>query len=121
MIRAASTLMERQMAYRVFYTDVPLRSGMSQPDFSKLIPFSFDTRDLAVTKACEMIKHGAVVWKIDGPNGTEMTRTQIERACESDQPRPITLREPNPKSTEGMTHKQHQGRNVQLPPKRPSR
>jgi hypothetical protein len=109
------------MAYKVLYTDVALPPGVSQPDFSKLIPLSFDTRDVAVKKACELIKRGAVVWKIEGPNGVEMTRAQIEEACESDNLKPITLREPIVKSTEGITHKQHKDRNVQLPPKRPSR
>jgi hypothetical protein len=72
------------MAYRVFYTDVPLPPGMSQPDFSKLITPSFDAVDAALAKACALIKGGAVVWKIEGPRGVEMDRAQIEKACKSE-------------------------------------
>jgi hypothetical protein len=66
------------MTYKVFYTDVPLPHGMSKPDLARLIPLQFATRELAVTKAREMIKRGAIVWKIEGPDGFEMSREQVE-------------------------------------------
>ncbi len=108
------------MAYKVFFTDVALPPGVNQPDFSKLIPFSVDTLDVAVKKACELMKRGAIVWKIDGRHGVEMTRAQVEKACASDKPKFTLGPGPIVKSTEGMTHKQHKDRNVQIPFKRPT-
>ncbi len=71
------------MPYRVFYTDVKLPSGQSQPDFSKLAPFAFDSLNVALEKAFVLIEHRAIVWKIDGPDGFQMSRAQVENAYES--------------------------------------
>lgn len=65
------------MTYKVFYTDVPLPHAMNKPDLSRLVPLPFPTRELAVEKAREMIKRGAIVWKIEGPEGFEMSREQV--------------------------------------------
>ncbi len=89
------------MAYKVFCTDVALPPGVSQPDFSHLIPFSFDTLVDAVKQACESMKQGAVVWKIEGPSGIEMDRAEIEKACNRDELRFTLGPDPVLKSTEG--------------------
>jgi hypothetical protein len=107
------------MAYKVYYTDVPLPPGVSEPNFFNLIPFAFDTRDLALEKAFKMIEHGAIVWKIEAPNGIEMSRTQIERAFEVKK-RAALWPPATATSTGGMPHKQHWDRSKTLPPK-PSR
>ena len=108
------------MSYKVFYTDVSLPPGVNQPNFSVLIPFVFDTRDMVLEKAFKMIEHGATVWKIEGPNGIEMSRAQIDEAYEA-RKRPTLWPPATATSTGGMPHKQHWDRNVTLPPRPTSR
>ena len=62
------------MAYKMFYTDVPMPAGKREPDFSKLMPFEFSTFEETVAKARVLLDHGAIVWKIDGPGGIAPTR-----------------------------------------------
>jgi len=105
------------MTYKVLRTDVPLPHGTKEPDFSKLVPFAFPTLEEAVKNACAFMKHGSIVWRIEGPTGLEMDRPAIEKACGKEtlrftlQPGPIMT------STGGMTHKEHRDRNVRIPRK----
>jgi|HubBroStandDraft_6_1064221.scaffolds.fasta_scaffold649977_1 hypothetical protein len=71
------------MTYKVFYTDRKLPEGVSQPDLSKLIPFVFDSRDVALDKAFVLIENKAVVWKIEGHDGFQMSRAEIDTAYQS--------------------------------------
>lgn len=72
--------MEEEMQnYRVFYTDVQLPGATGQPDLSTVIPLEFATREEAMKEAFKLIFHGAVVWKIDGPDGFHIERAEIER------------------------------------------
>ena len=64
--------------YNLFYTDRPLPAG-AEPDFSFYIPINFVTRDEALNKAFKLIYSGAVVWKIEGPEGFHLDRAEIER------------------------------------------
>jgi hypothetical protein len=68
------------MSYSLFYTDVPMPSGQT-PDFRRLIPINFDTKDAAIIAACKSIKAGAVVWQIAGPDGFAIDRAIIESEC----------------------------------------
>ncbi len=109
-----TTLRSEFMTYKVFYTDVPLPTGVKEPDFSKLILPTFGTIDAALLDACARIKQGAVVWKIEGPQGLVMDRAQVKKACNPQAPRPSGEGQVMG-STGGMPHKQHRDRNVQLP------
>lgn len=60
------------------YTDVPAPTDWS-PNFAQLVPFAFDTREVALDKACLMLDHGAVVWRVDGPDGFSMSRVEVTR------------------------------------------
>ena len=71
------------MTYKVFYTDRKLPAGVSQPDLSKLIPFAFDSRDVALDKALVLIENKAIVWKIEAPDGFQMCRAEIDAAYQS--------------------------------------
>lgn len=64
--------------YKIFYTDRPLPAD-TQPDFSMIMPLNFATRDEALTQAFKLIFGGAIVWKIDGPEGFRLDRAEIER------------------------------------------
>ena len=69
-------------AYNVFYTDKPLPAG-TVPDFSFTLPLNFVTKEDALNKAFKLIHSGAIVWKIEGPNGFYLDREGIERAYRS--------------------------------------
>lgn len=64
--------------YKVFYTDKPLAADI-KPDFSMLMPLNFVTREEALKEAFKHIYSGAVVWKIDGPEGFHLDQAEIER------------------------------------------
>ena len=64
--------------YKVFYTDRPLPAG-TEPDFSFTIPLDFVSQDEALDKAFELIYSGAIVWRIEGPEGFHLDRAEIER------------------------------------------
>lgn len=63
--------------YNVFYTDKPLPAG-TVPNFSLTLPLNFATKEEALDKAFKLIYGGAVVWKIEGPNGFRLERKEIE-------------------------------------------
>jgi hypothetical protein len=71
------------MTYKVFYTDLKLPAGVKQPDLSKLIPLEFSSRDVALDKALVLIGSRAIVWKIEGPDGFQMDRAEIDEAYHS--------------------------------------
>ncbi len=68
------------MSYKVYCTDKPLHLGESEPDYSRIAPFVFDTKEDAVTKAFTGIQNGLTVWKIEGPNSFYMSQAEIEAA-----------------------------------------
>ena len=55
--------------YRIFFTDVPLPAGQSEPDYSQLMPLEYPTAQEAARRAVVFVRQGYIVWKIDGPNG----------------------------------------------------
>ncbi len=64
--------------YRVFYTDRPLPPGTTEPDLSLTLPLEFSTKEEALHKAYKLIYSGAIVWKLDGPNGFYLDRAGVE-------------------------------------------
>ena len=64
--------------YNVFYTDQPVPAGVT-PDFAFVMPLNFVTKDEALKSAFKLIYSGAVVWKIEGPNGFYLDREGVER------------------------------------------
>jgi|GEM_PF-4464207 hypothetical protein len=64
---------------KVFYTDVQLPAGIKQPNLSSLMPREFTSKDDALGKAFRLINLGAIVWKIEGPEGFCLDRTEIEK------------------------------------------
>lgn len=64
--------------YKVFYTDKPPPAGTT-PDLSMVMPLEFVTREEAMIKAFKLIYSGAVVWKVEGPEGFHIERAEIER------------------------------------------
>jgi hypothetical protein len=71
------------MTYKVFSTDRKLPIGVSQPDLSKLIPLEFNSHDVALDKALVLIENKAIVWKIEGPDGFQMSMAEIDMAYRS--------------------------------------
>ena len=69
------------MEYKIYFTDVKLPSGQSQPDFKTLIPFKYDEKEIAIDQACKMMEmnRNVIVWKITGPNNFLMNRKDVER------------------------------------------
>ena len=65
--------------YKLFYTDKPLPAG-ALPDFKFTLPLDFVTKDDALTNAFKLMGKGAIVWKIEGPNGFFLDRATVERA-----------------------------------------
>jgi hypothetical protein len=63
--------------YNVFYTDKPLPAGTT-PDFAYVLPLNFVTQEEALNNAFKLINSGAVVWKIEGPNGFFLDRERVE-------------------------------------------
>jgi len=68
---------EEMQYYKVFYTDKPLPAG-TEPDFSFIMPLNAASRDDALNNAFKLMYGGAVVWKIDGPEGFHLDRAEIE-------------------------------------------
>jgi hypothetical protein len=71
---------EDRMSYKVYYTDVDLSPTLQGPDLSKLIPILFDSLDVAIENAFTFIEDEAIVWGIEGPNGFQMNRAEVEKA-----------------------------------------
>lgn len=66
------------MEYRIFYTDKPLPTGQTEPDYSRILPVGYATKEIAIERAFKYMEVGAIVWKIDGPGGFLMSREEIE-------------------------------------------
>ncbi|HLP96951.1 MAG TPA: hypothetical protein VK149_00760 [Sideroxyarcus sp.] len=64
--------------YSVFYTDKPLPAG-SKPDLSFLLPLNFVIKDDALEHAFQLMESGAIVWKIEGPDGFQLDREGVEK------------------------------------------
>jgi hypothetical protein len=64
--------------YNVFYTDKPLPAGAAL-DFRFMLPLDFVTPEEALKEAFKLIHAGAIVWKIEGPNGFYLDREGVER------------------------------------------
>jgi len=56
------------MRYRLYYADAKPPPGQSI-DLSKLMSVAFDSKDAAIERACEYMKRGATILRIDGPEG----------------------------------------------------
>jgi hypothetical protein len=69
---------EAMANYKVFYTDRPVPAG-TQPDLSFTLPRIFMTRDEALNYAFKLIHSGAMVWKIEGPDGFRLDQAEIEK------------------------------------------
>jgi hypothetical protein len=65
--------------YSVYYTDLPLPKD-ARPDLSLLVPLNYLSRDEALEEAFKLIYEGAVVWKIEGPQGLTLDRAEVEKA-----------------------------------------
>jgi hypothetical protein len=64
--------------YKLFYTDKPLPAG-EQPDFSFSLPLLCGSEDEAMKEAFKLIQRGAVVWRIESPDGFYLDREAVER------------------------------------------
>ncbi len=64
--------------YKLFYTDRPLPPG-KEPDFSLALPLLFGSEEEAMEEAFKLIFRGAVVWRIESPDGYYLDRDAIER------------------------------------------
>ena len=67
------------MAYKVYYTDVPLPVGQAEPNYAVLIPFVENTESAALDKARKILDRQAIVWRIVGPDGFRIDRADIEK------------------------------------------
>lgn len=63
--------------YKVFYTDKPLPAG-EQPDLTFALPLLFGSEDEAMKEAFKLIHKGAVVWRIESPDGFYLDREAVE-------------------------------------------
>ena len=71
------------MTARIFASEVPLPGGQRRPDLARLIPIPADTLDEALTKAAQLFKRGAVVWRIVEPSVTLDDPADIVAACQT--------------------------------------
>ncbi|MGA7748868.1 MAG: hypothetical protein WCA63_01845 [Gallionella sp.] len=63
--------------YEIFYTDVPLQKGMSEPNFDRLMPRAENTEGEALNNAMQLLDYGASVWHIKKPEGGVIGRGEI--------------------------------------------
>lgn len=66
------------MTVRVFYTDAKPAHDIREPNYKALMPFIFDTPEMAIAHAMKLIQNGAIVWRIEGPDDFLLSRTEIE-------------------------------------------
>ncbi|HEY5994608.1 MAG TPA: hypothetical protein VIU46_08415 [Gallionellaceae bacterium] len=64
-------------SFKVFYTDQPLPAGQ-EPDYTFMLPLLFGSEEEALKEAFKLIHHGAVVWRIESPNGYYLDREAVE-------------------------------------------
>jgi hypothetical protein len=78
-VLAPLTLKERAVVtYLLFCTDVPTRLR-KMPDPHRVV--SANSMGAAVKAACRLVSNGVIVWKIKGPDGFMMERSDIETEC----------------------------------------
>ena len=65
--------------YVLFCTDVPIPSDKT-PDLRRVVSMNLDSMGAAIKEACRLISDGVIVWKIRGPDGFIMERSDIETA-----------------------------------------
>ncbi len=64
--------------YKLFYTDRQVPADRA-PNLAMILPLEFGSVEEALNKAFKLIHDGAIVWKIEGPQGFNLDRTEIER------------------------------------------
>jgi hypothetical protein len=55
--------------YKIYFTDVPLPPGKSEPDYSGMMPLEYESAEEAARRAVLFVRKGYIVWKVEGPNG----------------------------------------------------
>jgi hypothetical protein len=65
------------MTYSLYCSDEPTQSK-KMPDICRVVPVDSDSMGAAIEAACQLISSGAVVWKLKGPSGFLMERSDIE-------------------------------------------
>lgn len=63
--------------FNIFFTDIPLQNGFTEPNLESLIPHARDTEEEALNVAMQLLNRGSIVWRINGPDGFAMNREQI--------------------------------------------
>jgi hypothetical protein len=66
------------VTYSLFCTDVSTRLK-KMPDLHRMV--SANSMGAAVKAACRLVSNGVIVWKIKGPDGFMMERSDIETEC----------------------------------------
>lgn len=76
---AAPPVMGESQQFHVFHTEGPLPAGMSAPDYASLVPLAFDMKGAALATARDLVRKGATVWQVTGPDDFWMDRADVER------------------------------------------
>lgn len=63
--------------YKIFFTNVPLPNGISEPNFDRLMPRVENTLVEALNYAMGRLDYGASVWLIKKPDGGVISRSEI--------------------------------------------
>ena len=69
---------ELYLTYFLFCTDAPTPSKKRMPDGCRVVVVDSDSMGAAIKAACRLIADGVIVWKIKGPDGFTMERSDIE-------------------------------------------
>src|SRR5262245_9523409 len=65
--------------FKLYYTDVP-QPPNTTPDMAKLVPLQFATREHLIAGARKLKAAGAVIWRIEEPDGAGFDRADVEAA-----------------------------------------
>jgi hypothetical protein len=65
------------MSYLLFCTDAS-NPSQNMPNLCRVVPVDSDSMGAAIKEACRLISDGVIVWKIKGPDGFVMERSDIE-------------------------------------------
>jgi hypothetical protein len=71
---------EPLVSYSIFCTDEPT-PARKMPGTYRVIPVDSDSMGAAIKTACGLVSDGLIVWKIRGPDGFIMERSDIEIEC----------------------------------------
>jgi len=66
--------------YLLYCVDVATQSE-KMPNLNPVLPVQSESMGAAINTACTLMLDGVVVWKIKGPNGFIMERSDIETEC----------------------------------------